>query len=51
MRPHGFGKSTFPWSLCVSALKDVETVVEVAAQQFAGEERKWNYLTVTEAVK
>ncbi|XP_009420800.2 peroxisome biogenesis protein 16 [Musa acuminata AAA Group] len=51
MRPHGFGKSTFPSSLCVSALKDVETVVEVAAQQFAGEERKWNYLTVTEAVK
>ncbi|URE48111.1 Peroxisomal membrane protein (Pex16) [Musa troglodytarum] len=51
MRPHGFGKSTFPWSLCVSALKDVETVVEVAAQQFVGEERKWNYLAVTEAVK
>ncbi|RWW07934.1 hypothetical protein GW17_00028653 [Ensete ventricosum] len=30
---------------------DVETVVEVAAQQFVGEERKWNYLAVTETYR
>ncbi|CAL9165094.1 unnamed protein product [Musa hybrid cultivar] len=49
--PRGLGESTFPWSLCLSIIKDSETVVEVATQQFAGEGRKWNYLAVTEAVK
>ncbi|WOL05562.1 peroxisome biogenesis protein 16 [Canna indica] len=50
-RAHGLGESTSSWSLCVSILKDAETVVEVAAQHFAGEKSKWNYLAVTEAVK
>lgn len=45
------GESSFPWSLCVSTLKDLETVVEVAAQHFYGEDGKWNFIAVTEAVK
>ncbi|KAJ6802279.1 peroxisome biogenesis protein 16 [Iris pallida] len=43
--------SPFPWSLCVSTLKDLETVVEVAAQHFYGEDGKWNFIAVTEAMK
>ncbi|KAK3152021.1 hypothetical protein QOZ80_2BG0153310 [Eleusine coracana subsp. coracana] len=30
---------------------DVEAVVEVAAQHFVGDDRKWSFLAVTEAVK
>ncbi|XP_008776683.1 peroxisome biogenesis protein 16 [Phoenix dactylifera] len=50
IHPRGSGDS-FPWSLCISMLKDVEAVVEVAAQHFAGEEGKWNFIAATEAVK
>nr|XP_019702434.1 peroxisome biogenesis protein 16 isoform X3 [Elaeis guineensis] len=42
---------SFPWSLCISMLKDVEAVVEVAAQYFAGEDGKWNFIAATEAMK
>lgn len=42
---------TFPWPLCVSVLKDLETVVEVAAQHFYGDDGKWNFIAVTEAAK
>ena len=39
------------WGLVVSVLKDVEAVVEVAAQHFVGDDCKWSFLAVTEAVK
>lgn len=45
------GESSFPWPLCVSTLKDLETVVEVAAHHFYGEDGKWNFIAATEAVK
>ncbi|ONK79882.1 uncharacterized protein A4U43_C01F11370 [Asparagus officinalis] len=50
-RPQGQGQLSFPWPLCVSALKDLETVVEVAALHFYGEDGKWNFIVVTEAMK
>lgn len=40
----------FPWSLYVSALKDVEAVVEVAADHFFGD-GKWNFMIFTESAK
>ncbi|KAJ4831296.1 Peroxisomal membrane protein pex16 [Turnera subulata] len=43
--------SSFPYSLCISAMKDLETVVEVAAQQYYGDDKKWNFIAVTEAIK
>lgn len=43
--------ASFPWSLCVSTLKDLEAVVEVAAQHFYGEEGKWNFIALAEATK
>ncbi|XP_010255574.1 PREDICTED: peroxisome biogenesis protein 16 [Nelumbo nucifera] len=43
--------SSFPWSLCISALKDLETLVEVVAQHFYGDDKKWNFIAVTEAIK
>ncbi|TVU33591.1 hypothetical protein EJB05_25416 [Eragrostis curvula] len=44
-------EQSIPWGLVVSILKDVEAVVEVAAQHFVGDDRKWSFLAVTEAVK
>lgn len=43
--------SSFPFSLCISALKEVETLVEVVAQQLYGDDKKWNFILVTEASK
>ena len=43
--------NSFPYSLCISAIKDLETVVEVAAQHYFGDDRKWNFIAVTEATK
>ncbi|XP_042011383.1 peroxisome biogenesis protein 16-like isoform X2 [Salvia splendens] len=43
--------SSFPFSLCITLLKDLETLVEVAAQQFYGEEQKWSFMAITEAIK
>ena len=43
--------SSFPYSLCITLLKDLETLVEVAAQQFYGDDRKWNFIAATEAIK
>ncbi|EES04404.1 hypothetical protein BDA96_04G023900 [Sorghum bicolor] len=50
---HSFAskEQSIPWGLVVSVLKDVEAVVEVAAQHFVGDDRKWSFLAVTEAVK
>ncbi|XP_062224249.1 peroxisome biogenesis protein 16-like [Phragmites australis] len=44
-------EQAIPWGLVVSVLKDVEAVVEVAAQHFVGDDRKWGFLAVTEGVK
>lgn len=43
--------STFPYSLCISALKDLETLVEVVAQHYYGDTKKWNFIAATEAIK
>ncbi|XP_073155571.1 peroxisome biogenesis protein 16 isoform X2 [Henckelia pumila] len=43
--------SSFPFSLCITLLKDLETLVEVVAQQLYGEEKKWNFIAITEATK
>ncbi|KAK6162436.1 hypothetical protein DH2020_002277 [Rehmannia glutinosa] len=43
--------SSFPFSLCITLLKDLETLVEVVAQQFYGEEKKWNFMAITESIK
>ncbi|XP_078446286.1 shrunken seed protein (SSE1) [Wolffia australiana] len=50
-RSRGTDQSSSPWPLCISMLKDLETVVEVAAQHFLGEDGKWNFIAVTEATK
>lgn len=42
---------SFPYSLCITLLKDFETLVEVAAQHFFGEDKKWNFIAATEATK
>lgn len=42
---------SFPYPLCLSALKDLETLVEVVAQHHYGDDKKWNFLAVTEAIK
>ncbi|KAL5565469.1 hypothetical protein UlMin_028633 [Ulmus minor] len=42
---------SFPYPLCISALKDLETLVEVAAQQYFGDEKKWNFIALMEASK
>uniref|UniRef100_A0A7N0UZK5 Peroxisomal membrane protein PEX16 n=1 Tax=Kalanchoe fedtschenkoi TaxID=63787 RepID=A0A7N0UZK5_KALFE len=41
----------FPYALCISALKDLETLVEVAAEHYYGEVKKWNFIAVTEGIK
>lgn len=40
-----------PWSLCISMLKDLETVVEVAAEHFYGKDGKWNFIIIMELTK
>ncbi|XP_022770330.1 peroxisome biogenesis protein 16-like [Durio zibethinus] len=42
--------SSFPYCLCISVLKDLETLVEVVAEQYHGD-KKWNFIAVTEAIK
>ncbi|KAJ4892388.1 Peroxisome biogenesis protein 16 [Raphanus sativus] len=48
--PH-LGPSSLSYPLLISILKDLETVVEVAAEHFYGEDRKWNFIILTEAIK
>ncbi|XP_016445869.1 peroxisome biogenesis protein 16-like [Nicotiana tabacum] len=43
--------SFVPLSLCLTLLKDLETTIEVVAEQLYGEKNKWNLIAVTEAVK
>ncbi|XP_050386226.1 peroxisome biogenesis protein 16 [Argentina anserina] len=44
-------RNSFPYPLCISALKDLETLVEVVAQHYFGDEKKWNYIAIMEASK
>lgn len=44
-------RHSFPYSLCISALKDLETLVEVVAQHYYGDKKKWNFIAITEATK
>ncbi|KAF6160430.1 hypothetical protein GIB67_019199 [Kingdonia uniflora] len=43
--------SVFPWSLCISTLKDLETLVEVVAEHLYGVDKKWDFIAVSEAIK
>ncbi|KAL5564305.1 hypothetical protein UlMin_027469 [Ulmus minor] len=42
---------SFPYPLCISALKDFETLVEVTAKYYYGDEKKWNFIALMEASK
>lgn len=48
---HTAEPSSFPYALCITLLKDLETLVEVAAQHFLGDDKKWNFIAATEATK
>ncbi|KAG2332078.1 hypothetical protein Bca52824_003258 [Brassica carinata] len=48
--PSGTDSSSLSYPLLISILKDLETVVEVAAEHFYGD-RKWNFIIATEAMK
>ncbi|XP_010518211.1 PREDICTED: peroxisome biogenesis protein 16-like [Camelina sativa] len=54
-KPRGFVGSSdtdtsLSYPLLIAILKDLETVVEVAAEHFYGD-KKWNFIIVTEAMK
>ncbi|GAB2224189.1 hypothetical protein Droror1_Dr00004939 [Drosera rotundifolia] len=49
--PHPSPPSSVLYSLWISALKEVETLAEVMAQQIFGDEKKWNIMAITEAAK
>ncbi|KAJ7962281.1 Peroxisomal membrane protein PEX16 [Quillaja saponaria] len=49
--PSSIEPYSFPYSLCISALKDLETLVEVVAQHYYGDQKKWNFMAITEATK
>ncbi|CAL0318318.1 unnamed protein product [Lupinus luteus] len=44
-------KYLFPYPLCLSALKDLEMLVEVVSQHYYGDDKKWNFLAITEGTK
>ncbi|CAN8286254.1 unnamed protein product [Cochlearia groenlandica] len=46
----GTDSSSLSYPLLIAILKDLETVVEVAAEHFYGD-KKWNYIIGTEAMK
>lgn len=50
LQPSG-SEEQIPWSLCISMLKDLETLVEVAAEHFYGKDGKWNFLAIMEFMK
>ncbi|XP_068650829.1 peroxisome biogenesis protein 16 isoform X2 [Aristolochia californica] len=49
--PTGPADPSSSWSLWISIIKDLETLIEVAAQHFYGDDKKWNFLAFTEATK
>ncbi|KAL6569451.1 hypothetical protein OROMI_013965 [Orobanche minor] len=46
----GRGESS-SFALWITLLKDSETLVEVVAQHFYGEEKKWKFMALTESIK
>ncbi|XP_043717674.1 peroxisome biogenesis protein 16-like [Telopea speciosissima] len=44
-------RASFPWPLWISMLKDLESLVEVVAQQYYGDDKKWHFIAITEATK
>ncbi|KAK4795274.1 hypothetical protein SAY86_013268 [Trapa natans] len=42
---------SFPYSLCISAVRDLEILIEVASEHYYGETKKWNFVAATEAIK
>lgn len=43
--------SSFPYSLCIFVVKEIETLVEVIAEHYHGDDNKWNFIAVTEGIK
>eukprot|EP00252_Welwitschia_mirabilis_P018594 TRINITY_DN4128_c0_g1_i1.p1 TRINITY_DN4128_c0_g1~~TRINITY_DN4128_c0_g1_i1.p1 ORF type:complete len:377 (-),score=38.97 TRINITY_DN4128_c0_g1_i1:141-1271(-) len=43
--------SEFSWSLCIAAVKEIEVLIEVAAEHFLGKDEKWSFVAATEAIK
>ncbi|KAL2621004.1 hypothetical protein R1flu_001209 [Riccia fluitans] len=41
----------FPWGLCVSVMKEVEVLTEMAAETYLGKEQKWAPVASIEAIK
>lgn len=60
-RPRGSGLPTpapqpeqdesFPWALCVSVMKEVEVLTEMAAETYLGKDQKWAPVASIEAIK
>ncbi|XP_012066536.1 peroxisome biogenesis protein 16 isoform X2 [Jatropha curcas] len=40
-----------PYSFCISAIKEFERLVEVTAEHYYGEDKKWDFIAFTEAMK
>ncbi|KAL8129151.1 LOW QUALITY PROTEIN: hypothetical protein V2J09_018306 [Rumex salicifolius] len=43
--------SSFPYSLCISVMKELEILVEVIAEYYHGDDNKWNFIAITEGIK
>ncbi|KAL8142187.1 hypothetical protein V2J09_015219 [Rumex salicifolius] len=43
--------SSFPYSLWISAVKELEILVEVIAEHYRGEDKKWDFIAATEGIK
>ncbi|KAK1323779.1 Peroxisome biogenesis protein 16 [Acorus calamus] len=44
-------ESLLSWSFFISALKELETLVEVVVEQFYGDDKKWNFIAAMEGIK
>ncbi|KAG6541603.1 hypothetical protein Mapa_016996 [Marchantia paleacea] len=42
---------SFPWALCVSVMKEVEVLTEMAAETYLGKDQKWAPVASIEAIK
>lgn len=40
-----------PYSLCIALIEGLEMLVEIAAQHYYGDDKKWNFIAGTEAIK
>ncbi|KAH9321269.1 hypothetical protein KI387_015908, partial [Taxus chinensis] len=44
-------ESRFPWSLCISGVKEAEVLFEVVAEHYLGKDKKWSFLAGMEGAK